>query len=97
MWRAVADKDLPAFQRESKRFLEIGRDIDTLLTTRHEYLLGRWIADARAWGTTPAEKDDYENDAREIPTTWCNEYVHREWNGIIGRHRLAILGTGSSC
>lgn len=85
---AASRKDLPAFRREAARLLELGEDIDSLLGTRHEWLLGRWIADARAWAADPAEADYYEHNAREILTTWheagggLSDYARREWNGL---------------
>jgi alpha-N-acetylglucosaminidase len=85
---AAAAKDLPAFRRESKRLLELGEDLDTLLGTRHEWLLGRWLADARGWAANPTEADYYEHNAREIITTWhepgggLSDYARRQWNGL---------------
>ena len=86
---AAARKDLAAFRREAARLMELGEDIDTLLGTRHEWLLGRWIADARAWAANPAEADYYEHNAREILTTWhepgggLSDYARRQWNGLL--------------
>ena len=40
MMKAVQDNNLAAFRKESALFLEMGRDIDTLMATRHESLLG---------------------------------------------------------
>ena len=34
------------------------------------FSLDKWISDARAWGTTPQEKDYFEQEARNILTTW---------------------------
>ena len=85
---AAAAKDLEAFRRESKRLMELGEDIDTLLGTRHEWLMGKWIANARSWGANPAEADYYEHNAREIVTTWheagggLSDYARRQWNGL---------------
>jgi len=86
---AAAAKDLPAFRREAKRLMELGEDIDTLLGTRHEWLMGRWIANARAWAANPAEANYYEHNAREILTTWheagggLSDYARRQWNGLL--------------
>jgi alpha-N-acetylglucosaminidase len=94
MMRAVVAKDLSAFRHESALLLQLGRDIDTLIGTRHEFLLGRWIADARAWGTTLAEKTYYERNARQILTTWhlpgggLNDYADRQWNGLMRTYYL---------
>ena len=71
--------------------LGILRDMDELVGTRHEFLLGPWIRDARAWGATPAEADYYEADARRIITDWgvhLNDYAHREWNGLLRDYYL---------
>jgi alpha-N-acetylglucosaminidase len=89
MQQAVAKRDLDGFTRASTHFLEIARDVDALLATRHEFLLGRWIADSRSWAATPAETDLYERNAREILTIWnkpgsaLTDYANRQWNGLI--------------
>jgi len=88
MMAAAVSKDLPAFKRESARLMGLGRDIDTLLGTRHEFLLGPWIADARGWGVDAKEGDYYEHNAREIITTWheagggLSDYARRQLNGL---------------
>ena len=88
LMNAIARKDLAAFRRDAACLLDLGGDIDTLLGTRHEWLLGRWIADARGWAATPAEADYYEHNAREIITTWhepgggLSDYARRQWNGL---------------
>ena len=69
------------------------RDLDTLVGTRQEFLLGRWIADAKRWGTTDEERRLYEWNARNIITLWgtkCTEgenddlnlYAFKEWEGM---------------
>lgn len=73
------------------RFLELGTDLDRLLATRREFLLGAWLADARRWGATPAEADLYERNARQLITVWGGtpettmlfEYSCRQWSGLI--------------
>ncbi len=59
-WRA---KDRKAFQAASSGMLGLIRDLDELLATRPEYLLGNWLEDARRWGANRAEKDRLEWDA----------------------------------
>jgi len=60
-----------------------------LLATRHEFLFGKWLADARQWGENQDEKSYYERDAREIVTSWhkagggLDDYSNRQWNGLI--------------
>jgi alpha-N-acetylglucosaminidase len=77
--------------RQTKIMLGILRDMDALTGTRHEFMLGPWIRDARAWGATSAEADYYEADARRIVTEWgggLNDYAHREWNGLLRDYYL---------
>ena len=64
-------------------------DMDRLLATRKDFLLGKWIGEARRNGITPAEKDLYEKNARDIITLWgdkesgLREYSCRQWSGLI--------------
>src|SRR4249920_2876432 len=64
-------------------------DMDALLNTRKEFLLGKWIADARDCGADENEKNLYELNARNIITLWGNkeselhEYSNRQWAGLI--------------
>lgn len=94
--RTVADFksfDKRRFACDSKRFLDLLMMQDSLLGTRSEFRVGRWIQQARKLGTTPEEKDLYEWNARVQITTWGNrtcaddgglrDYAHKEWNGIL--------------
>jgi alpha-N-acetylglucosaminidase len=86
---AFERRDAARFDCLSRRFLDLIADQDRLVATRAEFLLGRWIHDARAWGDTPAEQDALERDARMILTTWLerdsllHDYAHREWAGLL--------------
>ncbi|PTY02486.1 alpha-N-acetylglucosaminidase [Opitutaceae bacterium EW11] len=83
--------DARRFHSARDRFLELGADLDTLLATRRDFLLGRWLADARRWGTTPAESDLCERNARLLLTVWGPEspkayifdYAGRQWAGML--------------
>ena len=84
-----ADKEEAA--RQTRTMLGILRDMDELAGTRHEFLLGPWIRDARAWAATPAEADYYEANARRIITAWgggLRDYARREWNGLLRDYYL---------
>ena len=86
---AYREKDVYLFRDRSARFLELLDDIDRLLATRKDFLLGRWLNAARAWGTTTAEADLYEKNARDLITLWgdknspLNEYACKQWSGLI--------------
>ena len=85
--------DRALFEQAANRFLELILLQDRLLATRPEFKVGRWIKAARDLGHTPAEKDQYEWNARVQITTWGNrtaadqgglrDYAHKEWNGLL--------------
>lgn len=87
----AGEKEL--FEAASQRFLDLILLQDRLLAARPEFKVGTWIEQARNLGTTPAEKDLYEWNARVQITTWGNrtaadrgglrDYAHKEWNGLL--------------
>jgi alpha-N-acetylglucosaminidase len=87
--KAYAQKDAAAFKQYSGEFLQLMDDMDRLLGTRQDFLLGKWISDARANGITPQESNLYEFNARDLVTLWggrdnpLHEYSNRQWNGLI--------------
>jgi len=86
---AYQRKDRQAVADAGARFLQLLRDVDTLLATRQEFLFGKWLADARRWGATDEEKRLYEWNARTILTLWgprdsgLHEYANRQWSGLL--------------
>ena len=81
--------DTNSLRTLSGRMTGLIRDMDRLVGTRREFLLGTWLADARSWGNTPAEKDLCERNARELLTVWTDldnitDYSNRQWNGLLG-------------
>jgi alpha-N-acetylglucosaminidase len=88
MVKAAQDKNGPAFEGAAERFLRLIRDLDELLATRREFLLGRWLEDARRWGATDAERARCEWNARRVLTLWgatpaLNDYARKEWSGML--------------
>ncbi len=86
---AYRAKDTAAFVNYSNQFLMLASDMDTLLATRKDFLLGPWVADARKWGTNNTEKAIYERNAKDIITLWgdtaspLHEYANRQWSGMM--------------
>lgn len=82
-------QDVAGFAKTSQDFLTLIADIDRLLATRKDFLLGPWIADARKCGNTAAEKALYERNARNLITLWgdaaspLHEYSCRQWSGLL--------------
>jgi len=91
--------DKPALMTAEQRVIDLLRDLDDLVGTREEFLLGRWLDEARRWGATRAERDLYEWNARNIITLWgttCTEgqeddlnlYAHKQWQGMFASYYL---------
>ncbi|MBS1511312.1 MAG: alpha-N-acetylglucosaminidase [Bacteroidetes bacterium] len=82
-------KDSRAFQQYSTAFIALMKDMDRLLATRKDFLLGPWIAAARRNGAAEKEKALYEFNAKDLITLWgdkncpLNEYACRQWSGLI--------------
>ena len=87
--KAYNEKDTVAFSKYSKLFIDLIGDMDNLLATRKNFLLGPWIADARKWGSSAAEKALYEKNAKDLITLWgdadnrLHEYACRQWSGLM--------------
>ena len=89
MASAYKSGDKEAFKQYSTAFLQLMDDMDALLSTRKDFLLGKWINEARANGITEKEKNLYEFNARDLVTLWgdkesgLREYSNRQWAGLI--------------
>jgi len=86
---ASEEKDAGAMKKASRQFLQLIDDMDELLATRREFLLGRWLEDAKRWGTTDAERARFEWNARQVLTLWgqgpaIDDYARKEWSGMLG-------------
>jgi len=86
---AYQTKKLDSFHEYTNKFTALIEDMDRLLATRKDFLLGRWIADARKWGMDEKEKSLYEMNAKDLITLWgdqdcpLNEYACRQWSGLL--------------
>ncbi len=81
--------NIEEYKAASKEFLTLISDMDTLLATRREFLLGRWLESAKAMGTTPEESALYERNARNLLGLWGDkecyiaDYTCRQWSGML--------------
>jgi alpha-N-acetylglucosaminidase len=86
---AYRAKDAMAFAKYSQQFIQLIDDLDRLMATRKDFLLGPWIADARRWGKDAVEKTLYEKNAKDLLTLWgdtaspLHEYACRQWSGLL--------------
>lgn len=86
-------RDEAAFKLQSQRLLESIDDLEAITATRPEWLMGKWVQDARAWGDTDEDRKYADLCARMLLTTWMpnphtdlNDYANREWSGLLGRY-----------
>ncbi len=83
----ASDRD--GFAEYAADVMELADDIDMLLSTRKEFLLGPWVESAKAYGTTDAERDLYEWNAKTQITLWgvpgsaLNDYACKSWSGLV--------------
>ncbi len=86
--KAYQAKNAAAFDLARQQFLTLMLDLDRLLATRPEFLLGRWLEDAKRWGDTPEEQHRMEWNARRVLTLWgdgpeIDDYACKQWAGLI--------------
>ncbi|GAC22286.1 alpha-N-acetylglucosaminidase [Paraglaciecola arctica BSs20135] len=70
--------------------ISVMHTMDKLLAEHPNHQLVTWVDYARTWGSTTAEKDYYESNAKRLLTTWggdpVNDYAGRVWSGLIGNY-----------
>ncbi len=87
---AYEQKNQKEMQRYSSQFLAVIDDMDRLLGTHPDFLLGTWLESAKKWGTNQEERDLYEWNARNLITLWhgkmgttLHDYSARQWSGLM--------------
>ena len=96
-WRPTRPKTPPPIGKRRASFLQLIRDLDELLATNDEFLLGSWLEDAKRWGATDAERAKLEWNARRILTLWgtgaaLRDYAWKEWSGLLTGFYAQTLG-----
>lgn len=67
-------------------FRELGLKADRLMLSHPNHRAEKWVEYARNAGTTEAEKDHYEMNAKRIITVWgppVDDYSSRGWSGVL--------------
>jgi len=95
---AYESRDRSAFGKLCTQWLSLMRLSDEVAGTHRNFLLGPWLADARARGADAAESDRLEHTARVLITTWAGRsaaddgklanYANRDWHGLIADFHL---------
>jgi len=71
--------------------LEVIADLDDLMASNGNFLLGRWIASAVSWAGNDDEADLYAYNAKNQVTWWgpdqnIRDYASKPWAGLLGTY-----------
>lgn len=79
-----------AYKQEVAKFLELIKDLDAILSTDTQFLLGTWQARALAVGKSSNDKKLMSIASKRLITTWIdkapanlNDYSNRQWAGLV--------------
>jgi len=99
--QAYKSKNISEMSVTGNEMLMLINDIDILLASNKNYLVGKWISEAKKMTDTETEKSYYEKDARKIISVWgekgrdLNDYANRAIAGLMkdyygGRWKIFI-------
>lgn len=99
--KAYQEKDVAKMKIYGDKMLTLINEMDELLASNKNSLVGKWIEDAKLMTNNPSEKAYYEKDARKIITVWgqkgrdLNDYGNRSIAGLMkdyygGRWKIFI-------
>ena len=86
--QAYEAHDTIRFDEAVMRLRQLFQDVDDLLATDRNFLLGSWLESAKRWAGSEAERRLYEWNARNLITLWgpsdslLHEYAARQWSGM---------------
>ncbi|KAM3260456.1 hypothetical protein ACQJBY_051614 [Aegilops geniculata] len=91
-------RDSSGLNFHTKKFLELIMDIETLLASDDNFLLGPWLETAKSLATTEDERKQYEWNARTQVTMWyddtkteqskLHDYANKFWSGLLKSYYL---------
>lgn len=90
----VTQRDMDGFARESAAFLQLIRDMASVLRCSEHFLLGAYLEGAENRATTAEDKAANTESLRRLITTWrpdiseLNDYAHREYAELMQHHYL---------
>ncbi|XP_069672357.1 alpha-N-acetylglucosaminidase isoform X2 [Periplaneta americana] len=90
---AFREGNITIFQENAQLLRTLLADLDLVLSSNKDFLLGRWLEAAKALGTTDLEKQLYEYNARNQITLWgphgeILDYATKQWGGVVSHYYL---------
>ncbi|KAB1224856.1 Alpha-N-acetylglucosaminidase [Morella rubra] len=100
---AFRQKDVKALDLHSQKFIELVKDIDILLASDDNFLLGTWLKSANKLAKNHLELRQYEWNARTQVTMWfddtrtnqssLHDYANKFWSGLLEGYYLPRAST----
>lgn len=77
----------------SQEFVEAIVDMDRILSTGEQFLVGRWLTAAKALASNAVESEQFEWNARNQITLWgpdgqIVDYAMKQWSGVVADYCL---------
>ncbi|GMI95740.1 CYCLOPS 1, N-ACETYL-GLUCOSAMINIDASE [Hibiscus trionum] len=101
--KAFRRKDVKALNVHSQKFIQLIKDIDVLLASDDNFLLGTWLESAKMLAENPSETRQYEWNARTQVTMWfdttatnqskLHDYANKFWSGLLEGYYLPRAST----
>lgn len=85
---AFVAKNLAEINRIQSDFESMLIDMDDILQTNGQFLLGKWLNSAKSLASNQLEMQLYEYNARNQITIWgpngeIVDYAHKQWAGVV--------------
>ncbi|KAM7263511.1 hypothetical protein ACFE04_001194 [Oxalis oulophora] len=95
---AFREKDAKSLASHSQMFIQLIKDIDLVLASDDNFLLGTWLESAKSLAVNPSETRQYEWNARTQVTMWydttktnqshLHDYANKFWSGLVRSYYL---------
>ncbi|KAL6432098.1 hypothetical protein ACFW04_006666 [Cataglyphis niger] len=81
-------KNITAFQSSASALLELFDDLESILASGSNFLLGTWLFEAKDLAIDEEERQSYEYNARNQITLWgpngeIRDYANKQWSGVM--------------
>ncbi|EFN75548.1 Alpha-N-acetylglucosaminidase [Harpegnathos saltator] len=81
-------KNITGFQSHAAALLDLFDDIEAILASGSNFLLGTWLAQAKDMAVDEKERQSYEYNARNQITLWgpngeIRDYANKQWSGVV--------------
>lgn len=96
--QAFHENDVEQLGIQGKLFLDLIRDMDIILASDDNFLLGTWLERAKQLAENPRQKKQYEWNARTQITMWFDntetepsllrDYGNKYWSGLVQDYYL---------